>query len=296
MLSKYYHLEEKNRNGVKVDMNGFISALIGNLKERYKEVKMERISPGGTLGIFFELQIDGQKKFVKTHPYGKCYRDNLLKEMEIITLLYRDIVSVERVDICLEQTEITFLIMDYLHPVSNQADISDIKTCIKKYQQKLSVNDIAVQYSFQDIIRAGVQSLEILRSEGFLTESYMKCRESIERVSAKQKVLPEVIGHGDLSNVNIMCKNSKQLIVIDWEDALVTFPEYDFLYWLTFFLQRKYYSGYLFQENGIDKIWGTDIMVLITLIKSEISYCNGSYKTNSISFEERVNEIYDMIK
>ena len=84
-------------------------------------------------------------------------------------------------------------------------------------------------------------------------------------------------------------------VVIDWEDSLMAFGEYDYLYWLTFFSQRKYYSPALLENHDIDKVWGTDIMALITLVKSKMSYQNQSYKNNKISFQERIDEIYKMI-
>lgn len=295
MLSKYYYLEEDNMNTFRVDMNIFVSALIGELQKHHKEIALEQIYPGGTLGIFFSLYIDGKRKFVKTHQEGEKYHNNLLKEIKIMSIVYKDIIEVEQLTIIVNEREFTVMIMDFLTPVNNDIDVYKTRECIKNYQQRLNINDLVVDYTFTDVIKASVNALETLYTEKFLANSiYERCKESIRYVSGCYNKLPKTICHGDLSNVNIMCNDVGQLVVIDWEDSLTAFSEYDFLYWLTFFSQRKYYSNDLLTQNGIDKIWGVDIMIIITIVKSEMSYRNASYKKNRISFQERICEIYNM--
>lgn len=280
-------------------MDIFISALISELKNNHKEVSIERTFPGGTLGIFFELSLDGKRKFVKTHQEGKTYKDNLLKEIEIISLLYKEVIQVDKIDIIQEGKQFTFMIMDFLYQVEHDIDTEEVKQCINKYQQGLLSNKINVKYTFVDIINAGKESLEVLYNNSFLSEKiYLMCKDSIEHIIRKNDEdtdLATVVCHGDLSNVNILYNESGQAVVIDWEDALLAFPEYDFLYWLTFFSQRKYYSADLFKRYNIDIRWGIDVMVLITIIKSAMAYRNGSYKNNSLSFEERIHEMYSIL-
>lgn len=296
MLSKYYHLEEKNSDVFKVDRNIFLSALLGVLREEYEEVKIERTYPGGTLGIFFELYIGGKRKFVKTHQQGSRYRENLEKEIEIMSIVYGDIMEIEKTEIEVEGEKYIFLIMDYL--LSGMVnEPKEVQKCIEHYQQKLERKTVKVKYTFEQVLKAGSESLEILYERNFLTEKlYLRCKESLQRIVHRDIGLFREISHGDLSNVNIMSTQSGFPVIIDWEDSLVAFPEYDYLYWLTFFSQRKYYSSILFERNGIDKIWGTDIMVLITIVKSYMSYQNESYRNNKLSFEDRINEIYGMLE
>lgn len=297
MLSKYYHLKQNNVEASKVDMSIFMSALVANLKEKYEDVKIERTFPGGTLGIFFELYINGTKKFVKTHQCGDNYKENLLYEIEIITLLYRDIVEVERIDIELEKIQMTFMVMDYLFPSKSPISIENIKEYIQYFQQNLPPEKITAKYHFSQIINAGKESLETLFALGFFNkEFYLRCNESIQRIIYNKKSKMSVINHGDLSNVNIMYTSNFNPVIIDWEDSIYAFPEYDYLYWLTFFSQRKYYSSNLFNETNIEKIWGIDIMVLITIIKCKMSYQNNSYQNNHISFCQRISEIYKILE
>lgn len=296
MLSKYYHLEKNNSDAFKVDRNMLLSALFGILKEEYGEVKIEQTYPGGTLGIFFELYIGGKKKFVKTHQQGSRYRENLEKEIEIMSIVYGDIIEVKKIEIEVKGENFIFMVMDYL--LSGIAiEPEKVKKCIEHYQQKLEQRNVPVKYTFEQVLKAGEESLEILYTQNFFTEGmYLQCKESLKRVAQKDIGQFRKISHGDLSNVNIMFTQKAVPVVIDWEDSLVAFREYDYLYWLTFFSQRKYYSSSLFDKNAIEKIWGTDIMVLITIVKSYMSYRNGSYINNKISFQDRINEIYGMLE
>lgn len=296
MLSKYYHLEQNNIAARKVDMNLFISALLANLREKYENVRIEQTFPGGTLGVFFEVYINGTRKFVKTHQYGYEYKENLLHEIEIMTLLYGDIIEIERIDIELKKIQITFMVMDYLFPGKFPVSIEKIQEYITYFQQKLSPEKISAKYHFNQMINAGKESLETLFALGFFNkEFYLRCSESIQRIIYNPKSKMNVVCHGDLSNVNIMYTSNGNPVIIDWEDAIYAFPEYDYLYWLTFFSQRQYYSSDLFYNADIEQLWGIDIMVLITIIKCKMSYQNGSYRNNQIPFCERINEIYKIL-
>lgn len=293
MLSKYYHLEKINTEAKKVDMSPFISALVASLRGKYKDVRIEQTFPGGTLGIFFKLYIDGKRKFVKTHQNGHTYQENLLQEIKVMTLLYGDLIQIEKVEIKLEESLMIFMIMDYLRVGTSLISPSNIEEYTKNIQQKLSPETIKTKYHFGQILDAGKESLETLFLNGFFHKDfYLRCNESIQRIICNDKSKMNVINHGDLSNVNIMYTKNDDPIIIDWEDSIYAFPEYDYLYWLTFFSQRPYYSSTLFDKSGIDKIWGIDVMVLITIIKCRMSYQNNSYKNNQISFYERINEIY----
>lgn len=296
MLSKYYHIEKNDLETFKVDRNILLSALLGILKEEYEEVKIEQTYPGGTLGIFFELYIGGKRKFAKTHQQGSRYRENLEKEIKIMSVVYGDIMEIERIEIEVESEKFIFMVMDYLLP-GMSIEPEEVLKCIEHYQQKLGQKKVCVKYTFGQVLKAGDNSLEILHNREFFTEEmYLRCKESLGRVAQKDISSFQEISHGDLSNVNIMFTQKGIPVVIDWEDSLTAFPEYDYLYWLTFFSQRKYYSSTLFERKGIDRTWGTDIMVLITIVKSYMSYRNEGYRNNKLSFEDRINEIYCMRK
>lgn len=296
MLSKYYH-SNQNMTQVesKVDIN-VISALLDDLMKEYHEVGMSQISPGGTLGVFFEVILGKKRKFVKTHLPGIKYQNNLIKEIDVMSHIYKNTLEIVRKDVVINRMAYTFMIMDYLQPADGVTGLDEVRMYISTYQQQLSEAKVSANYSFDEILKAASDSLELLFADAFFSKYiYMQCKNSIERVGDKANRLKPVICHGDLSNVNIMRTLDGNPVVIDWEDLLTAFPEYDFLYWLTFFSQRKYYSDNIFEKYNIDKIWGTDVMVLITIIKSRLSYENESYKKNSLSFQDRIIEIYNIV-
>lgn len=298
MLSKYYHIQEAADNSKGVNERALALALLEALKSKYKQVAVEAIHPGGTLGVFFELSLDGKRKFAKTHQLGQTYRENLKKEFQFLSSIYRDVLEIEQYDITQAGQEFTFLIMDFLSMPQTEMGVLEIRECIHRYQKALQKEkkEIKLSYTFDDVVNAGAESLEILHQAALISESlYERCKDSIAHIQRVKADIPVCPCHGDLSNVNIMINDKGEMLVVDWEDAILAFAEYDFLYWLTFFSQRKLYSIELFRKFKIDLTWGIDVMVLITLVKSEMSYQNESYKKNSLTFEERILEMYQIL-
>lgn len=295
MLSKYYHLND-NAGAGQADKDVFKSVLLECLKKKYKNIYIRQVFPGGTLGIFFELYADGKRKFAKTHYQGACYRENLEKEIEIMRLLYSNVIEIEKAEIDVDGKRSVVMVMDYLFSHSRQVTPHEVRECMEYYQKKLMENKLHVKYLFGQVIEAGKESLEALNGLGFFRKDvYLHCMESLYRIADRKISEEKAVCHGDLSSVNIMYSERGDPVVIDWEDSVVAFKEYDYLYWLTFFSQRKYYASGLLESSGIDKIWGTDIMALVTIIKSNMAFLNGSYKNNKISFQDRICEIYGML-
>lgn len=288
MLSKYYSClnEKKYMAGV---CNA--PALKNKMLERYPESVIEPIRPGGTLGIFFEAQIANKRKFIKTHMAETMQKQNLIKELEILKALYADELGIDSFIINDNGFEKLFMIMDYLDGTECEGDISFIEKITRQYSEKLKcVNPNVVNYDMNDLYRASIKSYETLIEKDLITaENALECERTIARFSVYAS-LEKVLCHGDLSNVNIMNKDGK-IFVIDWEDAMWAYPGYDILYWLTFYSQRKYYTKYLFEELKIEKQFGKDMMLLIILIKSFMSYKNKSYLTNKLSINDRITEI-----
>lgn len=82
--------------------------------------------------------------------------------------------------------------------------------------------------------------------------------------------------------------------MLDWEDAMMAYPQYDILYWLTFYSQRKYYSCHLLNDIGVEVSFGKNVMAMILLIKCYLSYRNKSFLNNKLSINDRINEIICM--
>ena len=83
-------------------------------------------------------------------------------------------------------------------------------------------------------------------------------------------------------------------IVIDWEDAFLGFEGYDFLYWLTFFKNRKFYSRDMFDLTEFGCELGSAIMVLILVLKSELALSSGEYDVHSMSINDRLLEVINL--
>jgi hypothetical protein len=111
-------------------------------------------------------------------------------------------------------------------------------------------------------------------------------------VKARLPTLSPIICHGDLSPRNIMASRDGELYAIDWEDALWAVEGYDYLYWLTFFQNRRFYhSAGAFGVTGLGRDIEIALMISVVLIKGYIAALNGTNATNSLSLSQRIAEI-----
>ena len=297
MLSKYNFY--KNNNRLEECVSVPIDELIGTLRLSGMSVESFNIAPGGTLGVFFVLIIDGKKKFVKTHRHTEECRRNLVKEAAIMKSLYSDILDVQLWTIGDGSEKQFFLIMDYLEIHKERYSEERILKLIAKEQDRLSVcaEKLPVNYFYEDVLKAVVNAKEILTREKLLRNRHLidLIEQSIARDTGRYVNYESnnpIVCHGDYSNVNIAFTKDGEPVVLDWEDALIGFKEYDYLYWLTFYGQREICTSDLLKKREISPVFGTDVMAIIILIKSLLSFWNLSYKQNSLSIEDRLIELY----
>ncbi len=138
--------------------------------------------------------------------------------------------------------------------------------------------------------------MDDLRTANEITnELYQELSDSIWELKESINDCPPVICHGDCSNKNIMIYNGK-MVCIDYEDAFWGIADYDFLYWLTFMSQRKYYQKGLLKE--LDLAVGAHVarllMQMIVVLKCFQAYATGSYKGNHLSTTERIEELKEL--
>lgn len=305
MLSKYYYWENNsvNQQGVFSYVNDVRNdickmlqkALTDELKKRYYNVQVAPLR-GGTLGILYEGWLDGRRKCIKSHLQGDMYKANLLKEIKLLTYLYGDSIQIEQISVKTEHMEYFFMVTDWVSGISKSLEPYQLKNQIIDYQNKLSGCRADINYCFEDVVKAGKEALHSLAAARLLSPSLQKtCQEAIEYITQHLAEKERVVCHGDLSNANIIVDEKERSVILDWEDAIWAFEEYDFLYWLTFLSQRKYYSIELFEKNSIAPQWGRDVMMLIILVKCNIAYKNGTYCNQRFSFEERLREVVDLV-
>lgn len=143
------------------------------------------------------------------------------------------------------------------------------------------------------LLRAANGESLLLREAGFFSPRVCsRCLDLLEELDDGRETLPSCVCHGDLSDKNIMRNQRGDLVVIDWEDAFWGCPGYDYLYWLTFFNHRKYYSRQAFAVKDLSSRQSRAIVTMILILKSAISFYNGDYRSHRMSMEDRLLEIW----
>lgn len=99
--------------------------------------------------------------------------------------------------------------------------------------------------------------------------------------------------HGDLGPANVLCDDQGPA-AIDWEDAFWGIEGYDYLYWLTFFSNRRWLSPASLGRTPWGKSTEVSIMVMILLLKCMLSVRDRSYFSNKISFDTRLMEVSEL--
>ena len=288
MLSKFYDLvcpREKADDKLVCDF----SMLIMN-NEQIKDVKA--IRPGGTLGLFYEGTLDHNKVFIKTHQPNIEAKKNINKEINIMQSLYSEHMDVRR--FCFETYygEQVFMVMPYLDRNNCDCGIEDIIRIISEYSSRMlgKENVVGVNYTVKDFLNAAILANDEVFKFGLINlETYNYIASACKRYEdyVEDRIC---ICHGDLSNPNIFSYKG-DFKALDWEDAMLNVPQYDLLYWLTFFSQRKYYNSMLFDDIKIDSTFGKDIMVMVLAVKSYLSVKNGRYMNFALTIQERINEL-----
>lgn len=245
---------------------------------------------GGTLGVGFQVEIDGHPRYLKTYVSdGKG--DTLTKEHQILALLYSDSLHTQLIEVTEPATTRLWLVMDILAPLHRNPTPSEVLAVVDAYSSVLGRVAVLPGDGWDDfdvVVREGKRALETLSTNHFLSRSVeLYCRESLVLLEREASGLPLCLCHGDLSSNNIML-GPAGLVAIDWEDAFWGIEGYDYLYWLTFLQNRSHVSQESLSRGPWSKEMNIAIFLLIVLVKNEISFLSGKFKENAISFDERL--------
>jgi thiamine kinase-like enzyme len=298
MLSKLFYPPSNRVNTATVK-----KALRQYLDGQYPQAEICDSSPGGTLGAFFTINIDGTKRFVKTHLYDcQQSRDNLKKETLILKKLYDESLNIQSVELTIGDKEQIFLVMNMLESVGQMPDIGTVKNLVAEYREVLNSPELKEElqtlpgmYQYRDMYDEGQKALKTLAENQMISEKVAaKCQMLVD--SIRPSDAETAISHGDLSNKNIL-KNKNRLFVLDWEDAICDTPkDFDMYCWLTFLDQRRYYGN---RDFIAAKVGDMNIcvahMILVVILKCFISYENKSYLKYSFTFEQRLGEILKLM-
>ncbi len=252
---------------------------------------------GGTLGAGFLVWVNGRRRFLKTHvvPEG---RETLDKELAILSCLYGKSIHLERIEIACTDACQLWLLMDELVYSPIDFDINQVLVLVDGYSQRLKhcagTLRISSNDNFPCLLGEGRKALRNLAHRGLLSGSVQeKIRPCFSLLEQQVDCFAPFLCHGDFGPKNLMF-DGKTPVVIDWEDAFWGIEGYDYLFWLTFFDNRKYYSQKIFGKTPWGKEIEIAILILIVVLKSELSFRSNRYKENKLTFDERIVEILNL--
>jgi len=277
VLSKLRH--KGNRTHDKICLQD-LEAMLG-----FKIKNIQNVQ-GGTLGICLLADTGVKTLFFKTHS-GDA-RDLLQKEIALMKHVNGAIMDVRS----FELPDRVWLVCDALQPCppltpdAVRALTSSYTTRIKTFPD---VTLVPNNKDFAYLMGEAREALNLLFIQKQISEvTQTLCTESLHLLG-KQDFQP-VLCHGDLGPKNIMLAGN-QPVAIDWEDAFWGVDGYDYLYWLTFFENRRYYDASVLGHTP----WGKDIeralLVMIILLKCVLSYKSSTHINNALSFDQRIWEV-----
>lgn len=292
MLSKLRHvgvvgsLSACECNRYREDLqNVFGSALVGL-----------RPVAGGTLGICFQGELYGRPRFFKTHAMS-AGSTALKREAVLLSAAGKDHVDPQIVDVPFAGGSRTWLHMKVLRPC-NGLNPDEVRNMISHYElhlAKLTNTELTLtDDNIYLLLKEAEDALVFLAANSMISKSIERiAHQKIDGLQLSSGEWRLQLCHGDLGPANILLDENVP-VVIDWEDAFWGIAGYDYLFWLTFFSNRKWLVPAALGHTP----WGRSIevamMVAILLLKSRLSVQDGSYRRNIISFDQRLSEVIDL--
>lgn len=253
-------------------------------------LKLNDIKPvtAGTMGLCFTAEASGKPVFCKTHR--RAQDTALIKEGTIAANAYGERIGIHlqvigpRVWMIsnilepatpLSPEQAWHLIQDYTARLADRANAmaivpkeDDFSVLLKSAQDALS------ELSYQQAIDVGTRASVEAALTHLNNETFRRC-----------------LCHGDLGPKNIMSLAGEPM-AIDWEDAFWGVEGYDYLLWLTFFENRRYYAEGVLGRTP----WGLEteraILAMIVILKCVLSFRNKTHIGNTLSFDRRIAEVF----
>lgn len=244
----------------------------------------------GTLSIACIVAKGNSRIFIKT-SLGSEGQENLNKEIAILKHLYQEVLFIESLSVKNQ----VWLAMSELVPTHRAHKPNEILNLISdltnRFKDFENVSLIQPQYSLENIIAEAWMALEHLSQRNLLCEKLSSAVEfHLKQIDQELGGYGETICHGDLGPLNLM-NDGRRKFVIDWEDAFWGVEGYDYVYWLSFFSNRKYYNPSYFGKTRLGGRLEKSFLALIVLLKCELSLRNCTYVTNKLSINQRLGEV-----
>ncbi|MCS3726389.1 phosphotransferase [Bradyrhizobium betae] len=294
MLGKIAFFETDDRPDIAVDRARVLPALRQQLQSFGRAVSVTP-APRGTLGVCFDAEIAGEKRFLKTHLPGAAARASLAREAAVLARLYGDTIVLDRFDLLLaDGTTRLCLLMPALLPLAAQMQPAEAAAIAGRCSERLGDWRPDHIPTFEQHLAAAARALETLSDRNLIEQATAaETRRLIARLEERFPKLPAALCHGDFGPKNIMLAGTEPLI-IDWEDAFGGVAGYDYLYWLTFMENRAFLRTAAFGRAGLSPDIERAILALVVLLKSYLAVCSGAYLKHAVSPQARIAEILQL--
>lgn len=248
----------------------------------------------GTLSAAFIVRRGTQDWFLKTH-LADSGRATLLKEAALLEHLYADTLSAHSQVVGQGQGARVWLTMHALRELDAATTPAEILRLTAGLHQPLKAASAAVTVAGNDTLEhlaalAWSALDELARRELLSAETRRRVARHLRLVQDRIGSHEPVLCHGDLGPKNLMT-DGQQLFAIDWEDAFIGVQGYDYLFWLTFFSNRRHLTVEALGATGLGRELEQALLVMILLLKSELSRRDGSHAGHALSFDQRIGEV-----
>jgi hypothetical protein len=231
---------------------------------------------------------------LKTHGQSLEARENLEKEIDVLTYLYGLALHTESFS---TEDGRLWLAMDALLP-ADPVSPTDIRRLTGMYMEKLATYPerlrVRSEDNFSRLLLESEQAFVTLCARGQIGPDLRRAIPHYFDILVRMKSqMHFCLCHGDLGPCNLMFDGTS-IFAVDWEDAFWGIEGYDYLYWLTFFGNRPHLNSNIFGYTP----WGKDvdiaILLMVLLIKCRLSFHKGTYVNDKLTFDQRLMEILDL--
>lgn len=292
VLSKLRHASAANKFSER-EKEGLSKGLQARMGESLTGLKPLE---GGTLGVVFAGILDGSECCFKSNvaPLGVF---TLQRECAFLQRTAGSRADARLITINESHEDRTWLQMKQLRSCSDLTPTT-IRELAATYEAQLKREIDSHLVPLGDNIHLLLQNAE--EAITFLSARCLISPNVKSEAEARISYLRSVSGewdlqlcHGDLGPANILCDDIGP-IAIDWEDAFWGIAGYDYLYWLTFFSNRRWLSPEVLGHTPWGRSSEVALMIMVLLLKCMLSVRDGSYHGNKISFDRRLMEVSDL--
>ena len=255
--------------------------------------ELARLEPvaSGTLGSCFVCELGDREIFLKTNavPNGRAF---LEKEIDVFLLIYGANVRAERITVTEPGSERLWLLMDRLRYSTTDLEPPQCLDLTSSLEREVGESSGKIEDDFATLITEAEGAVsELMRVRLLSDRAAMRVAAGLRALRQAWVGLPRVLCHGDFGPMNIM-HGSSGPVVVDWEDAFIGVPGYDYLYWLSFFQNRKHHCHDMLGRTILGWRLEVAVLALIVVVKCEISWRAGRHVGNALTFDQRLEEVF----